>query len=96
VLHLIVRFEWDPAKARENRRKHDVSFEEAVECFEDRLAMILEDVASPGRLILVGMSRSSRLILTVFVEKHEAETIRIISARKATRGERRRYEEGNF
>lgn len=96
VLHQSVRFEWDPAKAQENRRKHDVSFEEAVECFEDWLAMILEDVATPDRMILIGLSRSSRLILTVFVEKHDGETIRIISARKATRKERRRYEEGDF
>lgn len=58
--------------------------------------MILEDAATPDRMILVGLSRSSRLILTVFVEKHDRETIRIISARKATRGERRKYEEGDF
>lgn len=90
-----VRFEWDPRKAQINRRKHDVSFEEAAECFADSLAMILTDHVHRDRLILIGQSRSCRLIFTVYAEKG-ADVIRIISARKATRPERRKYEEGEF
>jgi uncharacterized DUF497 family protein len=91
-----VRFEWDPKKARANKRKHEVSFEEAAECFADPLAMILEDPRRPGRAILIGESRSCRLIFTVFVDRVDADVIRIISARKATRAERRKYEQGDF
>ena len=90
-----MKLEWDPARARANRLKHDVSFEEAAECFGDRLAIVDEDERHPGRLILIGESKSCRLILTVFVEKTE-DTIRIISARKATRRERKAYEEADF
>jgi uncharacterized protein len=88
-----VRFEWDPAKARINRIKHDVTFEEAAECFGDPLAVMDDDPAHPGRFILLGESRSCRLILTVFAQRID-DTIRIISARKATPRERRTYEAG--
>jgi hypothetical protein len=87
-----VRFEWDPSKAATNRRKHGVTFEEAAECFEDRLALVLDDPRYPDRLILIGESRKRRVVFTVYVEKDTA-TIRIISARRATRHERSRYEE---
>ena len=89
-----MRFEWDPAKAATNARKHGVSFEEAVECFEDPLALVLDEPRYPERLILISKSRQRRLIFTVYVEKHTA-TIRIIGARRATRRERRRYEEAD-
>jgi uncharacterized protein len=92
----VVLFEWDPQKAQANERKHDVSFEEAAECFADPLAMVLDDPKNPGRSILIGASRSCRLILTIYVEITERDVIRIVSARKATRPERRRYEEGEF
>jgi hypothetical protein len=87
-----VRFEWDPSKAASNRRKHGVAFEEAAECFEDPLALVLDEPGDPERLILIGESKRRRLVFTVDVEKTTA-TIRIISARLATRRERRRYEE---
>jgi len=87
-----VRFEWDPAKAARNARKHAVSFEEARECFGDPLALVIDEPRHPDRLILIGESRSARLIFTVYAER-SAGVIRIISARKATRRERRRYEQ---
>lgn len=90
-----VRFEWDPRKAQINQRKHEVSFAEAAECFADSLAMLLNDPAHTDRLILIGQSRSQRLIFTIYATKHD-DIIRIISARKATRTERRAYEEGDF
>jgi uncharacterized protein len=96
VLHLSpLQFEWDSRKAQANKRKHDVTFEEAAECFGDSLAMILDDAEHPDRLILIGQSLSCRLIFTVYAER-ENDLVRIISARKATRAERRRYEEGDF
>jgi uncharacterized DUF497 family protein len=92
VIHYAVRFEWDPSKAASNRRKHGVAFEEAAECFEDSLALVLDEPRQPGRFILIGESKRRRLVFTVYVEKTTA-TIRIISARLATRRERKRYEE---
>ncbi len=90
---MLVRFSWDPAKAAANRRKHGITFEEAVTCFADPLALLLEDIAYPDRLVLIGSSNRERLIFTVYAELHE-DSVRIISARRATRPERRRYEEG--
>ena len=90
---LRVRFTWDPSKARSNVRKHAVSFEEAVTCFADPHALIVDDLVHPERAILMGASSKERILLTVFIEKSEDET-RVISARLATRPERRRYEEG--
>ena len=90
-----MRFEWNPAKAQANHRKHDVSFEEASECFRDPLAVVDEDPRHPERFVLIGESRSCRLILTIFAERDD-DTIRIISARKATPRERRQYEEADF
>lgn len=88
-------FEWDPSKAASNKRKHGVSFEEAAECFQDPLAMILEEPRYPDRSILIGSSKRRRLVLTVFVER-DAAVIRIVSARRATVRERRKYEEGEY
>jgi uncharacterized DUF497 family protein len=90
-----VRFEWDPAKAAANKRKHGVTFTEAAECFEDPLALILEEPRYPERMILIGTSRKRRLIFTVYVER-DAALSRIVSARRATAHERRAYEESDF
>ena len=84
-----MRFTWDPKKARSNEQKH----EEAVSSFADPLAMVVDDLVHSERAILIGMSWKTRILLTVFIEKSEDE-VRLISARLATRPERRRYEEG--
>ena len=89
----LVRYIWDPKKARSNEKKHSISFEEAVTSFADPLAIIADDLVHPERAILIGMSWRARILLTVFIEEGEDE-IRLISARLATRPERRRYEEG--
>ncbi len=86
---------WDPTKAASNLRKHGVSFDEAVTVFADPIAAMLEDALDPNRSILIGRSRRGRTLLTVFVELSE-DTIRIISARRATSHGRRRYEEGGW
>jgi uncharacterized DUF497 family protein len=90
-----VRFEWDPVKAASNKRKHGVSFEEAAECFSDPFALILDDPRYSERLILIGASQRSGVIFPVYVERLPA-LIRVISARRATVTERRKYEEGDF
>ena len=90
-----MRFEWNPSKAASNKRKHGVSFEEAAECFKDPLAMILDDPRHPERFILIGAAQRQRLIFTIYVER-DAALIRIISARRATARERRKYEEGDY
>jgi uncharacterized DUF497 family protein len=91
----MVRFTWDARKAASNVRKHGVSFDEAVTVFADPLAAMLEDAVDPDRSILIGRSAMGRTLLTVFVEISQ-DTIRIISARRATSHERRRYEEGDW
>jgi uncharacterized DUF497 family protein len=70
-------------------------FEEAVTVFADPLAAMLEDAVDPERAILVGQSESGRVRLVVFIEQSE-DSIRIISARRTTARERRRYEEGDW
>ena len=69
------------------------SFHEAVTCFADPLGLLLEDEAQPERLVLIGVSEKARVLYTVFAELAD-DVVRIITARKATTHERRRYEEG--
>jgi hypothetical protein len=87
-------FEWDAAKARANVRKHAVTFEEAATVFLDDLAVPYEDPVHEGRFVLIGMSLQSNLLLVVFAERAGGDVVRIISTRRATRRERRAYEEG--
>ena len=87
-----MKVEWDPQKAASNKRKHGISFREAITCFADPLGLLLEDEAHPERLVLIGVSEKSRVLYTVFAELAD-EVVRIITARKATTHERRRYEE---
>jgi uncharacterized DUF497 family protein len=86
-------FEWDEAKARENLRKHRVSFEDAKTVFGDPLSITIADPEhSPDedRFIDIGLSSSGRLLVVVYTER--GESIRIISSRRASRSERRVYE----
>jgi uncharacterized DUF497 family protein len=89
-----LRFEWDPKKAETNRVKHDVSFEEAVTVFADPLARIFPDEqhsVEELREIIIGHSARRQLILVNFTGIDNR--VRIFSARKATRRERKDYEE---
>jgi uncharacterized protein len=90
-----MKFEWDPRKAEINLRKHGVSFDEAGSVFLDRLALSGPDPdhsISELRYITFGMSRLGRLLTVSHTYRPEA--IRIITARRMTRSERRLYEEG--
>ena len=92
-----MKFEWDPRKNKSNHKKHGVSFEETQTVFDDIFAAIIEDCFHSfpeQREIIVGQSSENRLLYVVFVEKKDC--IRIISARKLTSAERRRYEQGQF
>jgi uncharacterized DUF497 family protein len=89
-----VNFEWDPAKARQNSRKHRITFQEAVTVFGDPLALTYSDPdhsISEMRFITVGVSSAGRVLVVAHMDRNE--NFRIISAREATRGERNDYEE---
>jgi uncharacterized DUF497 family protein len=91
----MIEFEWSTAKARANLKKHSVSFEEAQSAFYDEYARQFDDEAHSGteeRFILLGMSIQSRVLVVCHCERSGDDTIRIISARKATRKERKFYE----
>jgi uncharacterized DUF497 family protein len=86
-----VRFDWDAKKAATNLEKHGVSFEEAATTFEDELGAYYPDARHEARFILIGYSQRRRLLFVVHAEVN-LDTIRIISARKATRREKAHYE----
>ncbi len=86
-----MRFLWDSRKAAANLKKHGVSFDEASSAFEDELGAYYPDSVHEDRFILIGYSRRQRLLYVVHAEV-TPEAIRIISARKATRHEKTRYE----
>ena len=88
------RFQWDPAKAEENRRKHGVTFEEAASAFADFLSITIPDPehsVEESRFLLVGLTDQHRLVVVAHTER--GDDIRLISARLATKRERLRYEE---
>jgi uncharacterized DUF497 family protein len=90
-----VRFEWDPAKAAENLEKHGVSFREASTVFGDSLAVTIDDPdhsVTEQRLLTVGQTVGGRLVIVAHTER--GGSIRLISAREVTLGERRQYESG--
>ena len=91
-------FEWDKSKATANLKKHGVSFEEAKTVFDNPLAAIFDDrehsSTNEQREIIIGHSRQNRLLLVSFTER--SSTIRIISARLATRRECEDYEQNAF
>lgn len=90
-----LRFEWDPRKAAANRRKHGVSFEEAATCFDDPHGSYFRSEAPSyeDRLILIAYSQKQRLLFVVHAEVGK-ESIRIVSARKASPRQKKLYEMG--
>ena len=91
-----IRFEWDPRKGAANQRKHGVSFEEAETVFADEHALLIDDPdhsATEDRFVLLGLSAGFRVLLVVHSYWERDQVIRIISARRATRAERARYDE---
>ena len=87
-------FEWDPDKADENERKHGVSFPEAATVFGDSLSVTMADPdhsVGEARFLTIGISHQQRLLVVAHADRDDA--IRLISARAATRTERKTYEE---
>ncbi len=88
-------FEWDENKAKINLQKHDVSFKEAATVFGDPLSLTIRDPLhsiKEERFVILGYSYKNRLLVVMHTE--QGDNIRIISARRATRRERRAYEKG--
>jgi uncharacterized DUF497 family protein len=89
----MLRFEWDSGKASSNEQKHGVTFSEAASAFGDPLSITIPDPehsVGEARFILMGLSYEGRLVVVAHSEVQDS--IRIISARMATRAERRFYE----
>ena len=92
-----LQFEWDEKKAQSNLRKHGISFEEATTAFGDTLSITIDDPLhsqDEDRLILIGLSEALKTLVVVHVEKRD--TVRIISARKASKNEKQFYEENRL
>ena len=89
-------FEWDHRKAESNERKHGVAFDEAESLFSDPLARIFDDeehsAENERRELIIGHSLRNRLLLVSFTERSK-NVVRLISARRVTKKERRDYEE---
>jgi uncharacterized DUF497 family protein len=89
-----LRCEWDPRKARENKRKHGVSFEEAETVFLDEHGLLLDDPdesKGEARFLLLGMSAVMRLLVVCHCERSGGSVLRIISARRANKAEQSDY-----
>jgi hypothetical protein len=86
----VAAFEWDPAKAAGNVRKHGVRFADAVSVLEDDRALTMRDIVhSEQRWVAVGMDSLGRILTVVYTWR--GESVRLISARQATPAERRHY-----
>jgi hypothetical protein len=89
-----MNYQWDPHKARVNQHKHGIDFADAVAVLEDDLALTIpEDSTEEDRFVTIGRDALGRILVVVYT--YRASDIRLISARKATAGERSRYEESD-
>ncbi len=92
----MIKFEWDLPKAASNKKKHGISFEEAKSVFYDEFAVQFYDSDSSepeeDRFVMLGLSSEARVLIVCHCERDSGNTIRIISARKATKNERKFYE----
>ena len=89
-----LRFDWDPAKAAPNLKKHGISFAEAKSAFADERAKVIPDPdrsVDGERFVLIGLSLKLRLLVVCHCYRERSGTIRIISARRATKTETRQY-----
>jgi hypothetical protein len=94
---MLIGFEWDPAKAKANVRKHGVSFDEACTSFDDPLSQTIDDPdhsEDESRFITLGRSKPGNLLVVCHCDR--TDNIRIITARPANRRERKQYEDTNL
>ena len=90
----MIQFEWDCKKAATNLKKHGISFDEARSIFYDEFAVQFYDDGhsdEEDRFLMLGLSCESNILLVCHCERDTGHTIRIISARKATKNERKLY-----
>ena len=91
----MLRFEWDDNKNKINQDKHNISFEEAQTVFYDDDALLKDDPdhsEDEERFLLLGLSTEANILVVVHCYRADDSVIRIISARKATKTERKQYE----
>ncbi len=94
----MIKFEWSTAKAVTNVKKHGVSFEEAKSVFFDDFALQFfdqENSDTEDRFLMLGMSNETNILLICHCERDDGNTIRLISARKATKNESKNYQRGH-
>ena len=94
----MIKFEWNKSKSEINIKKHGVSFEEAKSVFFDEFAVQFFDSENSNiedRFLMLGMSNETNLLIVCHCERDSGNTIRVISARKATKNERNHYHRGN-
>ena len=92
-----LRFEWDDTKAAQNRRKHGITFQEAMTVFTDERALLIDDPdhsEDEDRFILLGLSSALRTLVVCHCYRGREGVIRLISARRANTQERKRYQRG--
>ncbi|MBI4212629.1 MAG: BrnT family toxin [Deltaproteobacteria bacterium] len=91
-----MKFVWDDRKAEANKSKHGISFEEAITAFDDPCALRAPDekhsTPTETREWLIGEADTGHVLVVVFTERLKKDVYRIISARRASRRERRLYE----
>ncbi|MDP1765272.1 MAG: BrnT family toxin [Methylotenera sp.] len=90
----MIKFEWDTVKAVSNQKKHGVSFEEAQSVFYDEFAVQFfneDNSEAENRFLMLGFSDEARLLIVCHCERDQGNSIRIISARKATKNEGKYY-----
>jgi hypothetical protein len=96
----MLRFEWDPTKARRNLAKHGVSFDAATRVFDDPFALMLQDrvEGDEERWQAIGRAGPQLVLVVAHAVRHPrgVDVIRIISARRALRHERQRYEDQEY
>lgn len=91
----MIEFEWNPAKAASNKKKHGVSFEEAQSVFYDEFAIQFfdgENSEIEERFLMLGLSSDAQLLMVCHCERHDGNVIRIISALRATKSESQFYQ----
>ena len=94
----MIKFEWNAVKAATNIKKHGISFDEAKSVFFDEFAVQFfdqENSETEDRFLMLGMSNESNLLLVCHCEREDGNTIRVISARKATKNESKNYQRGH-
>lgn len=90
----ILKFEWNPNKNESNKKKHGLSFETAKEVFYDEFAVLFDDPdhsVEEDRFLIIGMTRTEQICIVSHCYRGDENTIRIISARRATKTERQVY-----